>query len=90
MGESIVYAIKIGLAIAIAGVFAAAIVVLVSGLFSLVLSSIVGEVLSIISVCLPFSPVPVFSAIQLSMGAILAFLVAKKIYNLCSDALVAS
>lgn len=90
MGESVVYAIKIGLAVAIASVFAAAIVVLVSGLFSLVLTSIVGEVLAIISVCLPFNPVPVFGAFQLSMAGILAFLVAKKIYNLCSNALLAS
>lgn len=90
MGESIVYGIKIALAIAIAGVFAGAIVVLVSGLISLAFDSIVGEVLSIISVCLPFNPVPVFSAFQLSIAVILAFLVAKKIYNLCSDTLLST
>lgn len=88
MGESLVYGIKVALAIAIATTFASAIIVLVNLLSSLVLHSVVGEVLGLLSVFLPFTPGPVFGAITLSMGAILSFLVAKKIYSLCSDFLL--
>ena len=88
MGESLVYGIKVALAIAIATTFASAIIVLVNLLSSLVLHSVVGEVLGLMSVFLPFTPLPVFGALTLSMGAILSFLVAKKIYSLCSDFLL--
>lgn len=88
MGESLVYGIKVALAIAIATVFAAAIIVLVNGLTSIVFHSVVGEIIGLISIFLPFTPGPVFASLSLSMAGILAFLVAKKIYNLCSDFLL--
>ena len=88
MGESLVYGIRVALAIAVATVFAAAIIVLVNALTSLVLHSVVGEIMGIISVFLPFSPAPFFGALSLSMSGILAFLVARKIYTLCSDFLL--
>lgn len=88
MGESLVYAIKVALAIAIATTFASAIIVVVNLLSSIVIHSVVGEVFGLMSVFLPFSPAPVFGAIVLSMSAILAFLVAKKVYSLCSDFLL--
>ena len=88
MGESLVYGIRVALAIAIATVFAAAIVVLMNCLTTLVFGSVVGEIFGIISVFLPFSPAPVFASIALSITGILAFLVARKIYTLCSDFLL--
>lgn len=88
MGETIVYALKIALAITVAATFSAAIIAFVGGLTTLAFDSIVGEVLLLISVMLPFSPLPVFGAIQLSITAILAFLVARKIYDLCSNYLL--
>ncbi len=88
MGETIVYGLKIALAVAVATAFSVAIIAFVGGLSTLVFDSIVGEVLLLVSVMLPFSPLPVFGAIQLSITAILAFLVARKIYDLCSNYLL--
>lgn len=82
MGDSVVYAIKIGLAVSATMIFVTAIIALVSLLTSLVSSSIIGEILGILSVYLPFNPVPVFVGVTSSITAILSFLIARKIWDI--------
>lgn len=82
MGESLIYAIKVGLAVALTMGFVTAVIYLVSLLTSLVTSSVLGEVIGLISVYLPFNPATVFGVVQSSIIAIIAFLVAHKIWDL--------
>lgn len=84
MGELIVNGIKIAFWISIALVFMTAINALLGLLVSIVFSNVVGEVLGLLSVCLPFDAVSVFGAIGTAISAILAFLVAQKIYQYAS------
>ena len=77
--------IKVVASIAIATIFAGAIVSLVGLLEAVIFGSIVGEVFAILSVCLPFNPAVVFGAINLICVGILAFLVARKVYTLTSN-----
>lgn len=77
--------LKIVASVAIATVFAGAIVSLVGMLEAVIFGSIVGEVFGILSVCLPFNPAVVFGSINLIIIGILAFLVAKKVYELTSN-----
>lgn len=82
MGESAVYAIKVGLAVALTMTFVAAIITLVSLLTTVVTSSVLGEVMGLISIYLPFNPATVFGVIESTIVAILSFLVAHKIWDL--------
>lgn len=82
MGESLVYAIKIALAVAASMAFVAAIITLVSLLVSFTTSSILGEVIGVISVYLPFNPGTVFASISTTIIAIIAFLIAHKIWSM--------
>lgn len=87
MGETIVYALKIALAVACALAFLAAILALLSILinYSANNPSILSEVIGLISVYLPFNAGTVFG-ILISVGnAVLAFLIAKKVYELTSN-----
>ncbi len=82
MGELIVNGIKWGFFIAIALVFMVAIQNLLNLITTIVFGNVIGEVLGVISCFLPFDGGAVFSAIGTACSAILAFLVAQKIYNL--------
>ena len=64
MGELIVHGIKIALWISLAGVFMVAIGTIISLITDLVLGSVIGEVLGIISCCLPFNAIGVINAIN--------------------------
>lgn len=81
MGELIVNGIKIAFWVAIALVFMTAIQTLLNLITSIVFANIIGEVLGIISMCLPFDAGAVFGSIGTAVSAILAFLIAKKIYE---------
>jgi len=81
MGELIVNGIKVAFWIAVALVFVTAILNLLNLITSIVFGNIVGEVLGIISMCLPFDASKVFGTIGLACSSILAFLIAKKIYE---------
>lgn len=85
MGELIVNGIKWGFIIAVGSTFAVAILSLLNLLSTLVFSNIIGEILGLISVCLPFNAGAVFSSLMLTMTAILSFMVAQKIYDLVSQ-----
>lgn len=82
MGESIVYAIKTALIVVFTGVFIASIVTITSTIFNFAGSTVVGEALGIVSMCLPFDAGAVFSAILASLNAVIVFIVARKLYEI--------
>ena len=82
MGDSVVYAIKIALAVACTMAFVVAVITLISFLSSLVTSSVLGEVFGLISVYLPFNPATIFGTVSSTIVGIIAFLVARKIWDL--------
>lgn len=87
MGELIVHGIKIALWISLAATFMVAIGTLISFITDLVMGSVIGEVFGIISCCLPFNAIGVINAINAVNTAILAFIVAQKIWNLTTNRL---
>lgn len=80
MGESLVYTIKIALAVAASMAFVVAIITLMSFLISLGTSSILGEIFGLISVYLPFNPALIFGTISTTIIGIIAFLIARKVW----------
>lgn len=75
-------AIKIVASVAFAGSFALAILSVLGGLYQLTYSSIIGEIFSIFTLCLPFNAVTVFGSLWSVLSTILAFLIARKVYML--------
>lgn len=82
MGETLVYAIKIALAVACALAFVAAIITLIGLLTSFVANTMLGEIIGLISIYLPFNPAAVFGVVASTITACLAFLVARKIWDI--------
>lgn len=87
MGELIVNGIKWAFFIAIALVFMVAIQNLLNLITSIVFGNVIGEIFGVISCFLPFDGSAVFSALGTACSAILAFLVAQKIYTLTGSKL---
>lgn len=85
MGELIVQGIKYALFISIAIAFAGAILTLLNLIVSVVMGSIIGEALGLVSMFLPFDAYAVFSAIATILDAILAFYVARACYALVAN-----
>lgn len=85
MGESIVYALKMALAVVVFTAFMAAIITVIALITSASSSTALGEVIGLISVYLPFNPAVVFGALSTMFAGLLAFLVAKKIYTLTNN-----
>lgn len=85
MGDLIVFGIKIAVVLAAAGTFMLAVLALINGLSTLLFGNIIGEVLGVISMCLPFYPASIFGAVKLALATILSFLVAKKIWDLFGE-----
>lgn len=85
MGDLIVFGIKIAVVVTAATAFGVVLLSLINGISSLVFGNVIGEVLGIMSMCLPFSPASVFSAIKLAMASVLAFLIGKKIWDLFGE-----
>lgn len=88
MGELIVNGIKWAFIIAVSAAFLVVITNLLSMITMVVFDNVVGEVLGIISCCLPFDAAAVFGAIGTAITGILAFMVGKKIYELTSAKIV--
>lgn len=82
MGEMIKFGITLGFAIALGVVFFAAINTLITMLSNLIFGNFIGEALGIISMCLPFDAGAVFHGFQVVISGVLAFLIAKKIWEL--------
>lgn len=84
MAETIFNFLKVAVVVAVAAVFMVAINTLINLISVVVIDSVVGEILTIISDCLPFNAAAVFGVLGTAMSGILAFLVAKKIFDLTS------
>lgn len=84
MLDTIFNILKVSVIIAISAIFMVAIINLVSLITSLIFGNIIGEILSLVSMFLPFNALAVFSAIGTATVAILSFLIAKKIFDLTS------
>ena len=85
MGELIVNGIKWAFIIAVSLTFMVAISTLLNLITEVLLGNVIGEVLGIISCCLPFNALAVFSAIGTATSAILSFMIAQKLYNLTTN-----
>ena len=84
MVETIFNVLKITVIIAVALTFMVAIQALVCLITDIAFGGVIGEVLGIISCCVPFNASVVFGAIFSATTAILSFLIAKKIFDLTS------
>ena len=84
MLETVFNILKLTVIIAVSAFFMVAINGIIALITSLVFGNVVGEVLSIISACLPFDALTVFGALGTATIAILSFLIAKKIFDLTS------
>lgn len=84
MGELIVNGIKWAFIIGLSLTFMTAISSLLSMITQVIFGNVVGEVLGIISCCLPFDASAVFGSIQTACAGILSFMIAQKIFNLTS------
>ena len=90
MGEMIKFGIKMAAVIAVALVFMAAIQTIVNLVVMVVFDNVIGEVLGVLSMCLPFDASVVFSGIGTVCNAVLAFLVAQKLWDLTNSVFVAT
>lgn len=84
MLETVFNILKVTAIIAVAAVFLIAIHTLLSLIVSVIFGNIIGEFFALISMFLPFNALAVFGAIGTATVAILAFLIAKKIFDLTS------
>ena len=78
-------AIKIIASVGFATIFAGAIISLLGLVQQAVFTNVIGEFFAIVSLCLPFNAGFVFGSVVLICDGILAFLIARKIYELCSN-----
>lgn len=84
MIETVFNVLKITAIIAVCAVFMVAIYSLLSLIVSVIFGNIIGEILALISMFLPFNALAVFGALGTATVAILSFLIAKKIFDLTS------
>lgn len=84
MIETVFNVLKITAIVAVAAVFMVAINALLSLITSVIFGNVIGEILSLVSMFLPFNALAVFGAIGTATIAILSFLIAKKIFDLTS------
>lgn len=84
MLDTVFNILKVTVIIGVSAIFMVAITGLINLISALVFSSVVGEILTLISMYLPFNALAVFGAIGTATVAILSFLIAKKIFDLTS------
>lgn len=84
MIETIFNILKVSVIVAICAVFMVAITTLLNLITTIVFGNVIGEILSLISMFLPFNAAAVFGSIGTATVAILSFLIAKKIFDLTS------
>lgn len=84
MLDTIFNILKVSVIIAICAVFMVAITNFLGLIVSLTFGNVIGEILALISMYLPFNALAVFGAIGTVTVAILSFLIAKKIFDLTS------
>ena len=84
MLDTVFNILKITVIVAIAAIFMVAIMNLLNLIVSVIFGNIIGEILGLISMFLPFNALSVFGALGTATVAILSFLIAKKIFDLTS------
>lgn len=84
MLDTVFRILKVTVMIAVCAVFMVAINAFLTFITNLVFTSVIGEVLAIMSACLPFNALAVFGALGVATNLILSFLIAKKIFDLTS------
>ena len=84
MLETIFNILKITVIIAVCAVFMVAITGLLNLITTIVFGNVIGEIMALISMYLPFNALAVFGALGSATVAILSFLIAKKIFDLTS------
>lgn len=84
MMDTIFNILKVTVVIAVSAVFMIAITNLLNLITSIVFGNVIGEILGLISMFLPFNAGIVFGALGSATIAILSFLIAKKIFDLTS------
>lgn len=84
MLDTVFNILKVTVIIAVAAVFMVAIMNLLNLITSVIFGNVIGEILGLISMFLPFNALAVFGAIGTATVAILSFLIAKKIFDLTS------
>lgn len=82
MGETILYAIKIGLIVAAVVLFVAATTQMFNFVVAFASASIIGEVFGIISMCLPFNALAVFTSLFAAFDVVLAWVLARKLFSI--------
>lgn len=85
IAEGALTVVKVIAIVGFGSIFAGAILSLLGLLSNAVMTSVIGEFFAIVSLCLPFNPAIVFGSILLIIQGVLAFLIAKKIYDLTAD-----
>lgn len=85
IAEGALTVVKVIAIVGFGSIFAGAILSLIGLLSNAVMTSVIGEFFAIVSLCLPFNPAIVFGSILLIIQGVLAFLIAKKIYDLTAD-----
>lgn len=84
MSETIFNILKVTAIIAVAAAFMIAINALLGLIGTVVFGGVIGEILGLISMYLPFDAASVFGALGTATVAILSFMIAKKIFDLTS------
>lgn len=84
MLDTVFNILKVTVIIGISAVFMVAIMNLLNLITSVIFGNVIGEILGLISMYLPFNALAVFGAIGTATVAILSFLIAKKIFDLTS------
>lgn len=84
MLDTLYRVLKITVIIAVCAVFMVAINALLGLVGAVVFGSVIGEVIGILSCCLPFDAAFVFGSIGTVITGILAFKLARKIFDLTS------
>lgn len=84
MLDTVFRILKITVIVAVCGVFMVAINSFLAFIGSLIFGTVIGEFFGILSCCMPFDALSVFGSLMTACTAILAFLIAKKIFDLTS------
>lgn len=82
MGETILYAIKIGLIVAAVTLFIAATTQMFNFVALFASTSVIGEVFRIASLCLPFNAWTVFYSMFAAFDVVLAWVLARKLFSI--------
>lgn len=84
MLDTVFNILKVTAVISVSFIFGVAITGLVNLIASVVFGNVIGETLSLVSMYLPFNAAAVFGSIASALVGILAFMIAKKIFDLTS------